>query len=188
MGQVQAGTVHPVHKEPAFQQRYVEGRSVESAQHVKLFQSGRDVPEQVRFLRIVPHEELMDLKALIRQPSQAHEKSDRAAAAQAGGLRIQIENPPGIEIRRHLLFAHQGKGVPGQFPGAGKLLRRPVYRKVPAVTGSLFRLCRPARSRPADRPKLVSQVHSVSSFSRRIAVRLPSSPISPTGPTQEGQP
>ena len=43
-------------------------------------------------------------------------------------------------------------------------------------------------ARPADGTELVPQVHFVSSLSRRIAVRFPSSPISPTGPTQEGQP
>ena len=131
----------------------------------------------------------MHLKAVICQPAQANQKSHRAASAEAGGFRIHIQDSPGIKHLRHFFFTHQGKGIPCQLQGTGELLRRPVYGKMAAVPCLLLRaVSRTVCSGAADCPQLIPEVHFVSSFSRRIAVRLPSSPISPTGPTQEGHP
>ena len=97
-------------------------------------------PEQKGFFRIVPHQELMHFKPFIRQPSHTHKKSHRAASAQAGGFRVQIQDPPGIKIRRYFLFTHQHQGLPGQLQRAGKFLRRPVYRQMPAVRKESIRV------------------------------------------------
>ena len=90
---------------------------------------------------------------------------------------------------RQIQAAHPGHRVPAHLHRSGEFLHRPVYRQMPAVPAAGFRRSfSPRAGASSHRPQLVPQVHFVSSFSSRIAVALPSSPISPTGPTQEGQP
>ena len=183
----QAAPVHPVHEEPAFQQRHVERGTVERAQDVEPFQPGCDMLQQERLLRIVAHQKLVHFKSVVRQETRTHEKGHGAASAQSRGLCIQVQDPPRIQFFRDLPVAHEPQCIRRQIQGVRKFLCRTVYREMAAVrTG--FRGGCPAFPGPAHCPELILQVHFVSSFSRRTAVRLPSSPISPTGPTQEGHP
>ena len=139
MGYVQAFPAHPVHQKPALQQGHIEGRAVEGAQHIKFPQSRRHMLQQIRFLRIIPHQKLMYFKSLIRQIPHSHQKSNRTAASQTGGFRIQIQDLTGIEMLRYFPVAHHAQGFPVQVISSGEILRWPVYRKMAAI-GRRFRL------------------------------------------------
>ena len=189
----QAVPPEPVHQQPSLQQGQIEGRPVESTDHVEAVQSRLHMPQQCRFLVVVAHQELMHLKSVIGKISESHQKSDRPAPRKAGGFRVQIQDPPGIEHLRQGHAAHFFQGFPPHFRGAGKFRHRAINRQVTAVPFFGFRRPLPllflGRSRlPVYGPQLVPQVHFVSSFRIRIAVRFPSVPTSPAGPTQLGHP
>ena len=129
--------------------------------------------QQERLLRVVTHQELVHFKPVVPQEAHPYQECNRSAAAQPRGLRIQVQDPPGIQILRQFPVTHHPQRFRRQVIRAGEFFRRPVYREVPAVRGRLPRGPR-GPARPADGTELVPQVHFVSSLSRRIAVRFPS--------------
>ena len=192
VGFFQHGSVHAVHAKAALQQRQVKAFAVEGAKHIKLRQHGLDVFQQKALLGIITHKVLMHQKAVLRQISQSGQKRNRSrAAAEAGGFRIQIENAFRGEAFREHAGLHQLHHVHGNIPRAGDAFQREKLASVPAVVKHR-RLRRGGGGllRRVYRTKLVAQTqgHEISSFSSSLEVDLPSVPISPTGPAQEGQP
>ena len=134
----------------------------------------------------------MHQKAVICEIAQPGQKRYRSrAAAEAGGLRIQIENALRSKAFRKHAGLHQPHHVHGNVPCAGDAFQRKKLASVPAVVKHR-RLRRGGGGllRRVYRTKLVAQTqgHEISSFSSSLEVVLPSVPISPTGPAQEGQP
>ena len=132
VGQFQAGGAHPVHQEPIPQKRHVEAAPVEGADHVRVVQLPGHLLQQEPFLRIVPHQVLPHREALIRQPPHAHQERHRPRPREARGLRVQVQDPPGIEILRHGLPLHEHHRPPHEAKGMGEFLHVTILRPFPA--------------------------------------------------------
>lgn len=135
----------------------------------------------------------MHQKTLRGQVAYTYQKSHRARpAAESRGFRIQVEDFLRVPAARARYPGSMSRTISmGQFPGTGNRIQGQNTAIVPAIPEHRLRLYRRGGTAGAIHgAELIPQIqgHAISSFSSTLAVALPSVPISPTGPAQEGHP